>query len=239
MLSIVWGILARQWMLVSGIVGTYVVIGVFVALPSAIRTRRYLHESFPLPNLRTINTAEATYLSKTGRYGTMTDLIAARLLDDTFSQPKAGYNYSITMDATGLRYTAEAVPVPTIRPHGYYTGPDGEVRYSTDPSLAPTPAQAGRSVHSADPVFTQQQEKMPVAPFKIGDRVRIPRFENGDRVRVISTASEHHGRTGTITGVLYELDAETTLEPRRGYALQLDDGPIELFFVHDLEGDVR
>src|SRR5687768_14200634 len=68
----------------------------------------------PIANLRTINTAEVTYLSQSGSYGTTLDLIAAGLLDDTYMGTKAGYNYTITLDATGSSYTAEAVPGPVV-----------------------------------------------------------------------------------------------------------------------------
>jgi hypothetical protein len=143
-LSIVWGILARQWIFVSVVVGTMVGIaglGILVVRPG----HGHHNESAAVANLRTINTAEVTYLSNAGTYGSMTDLIAAQFLDDTFTGTKAGYNYSITMDATS--YTAEAVPASTkTGRYGYYTVPDAVVRYSTTASLAPTAAQAGKSV---------------------------------------------------------------------------------------------
>ena len=77
---------------------------------------------------------------------TMADLIDARLLDDTFTGTKAGYNYSITLDETRSNYTAEAVPASTnTGRYGYYSVPDAVVRYSTNASLAPA-GQSGRSV---------------------------------------------------------------------------------------------
>jgi len=83
----------------------------------------------------------------------MPDLIDAGLLDDTFTVAKARYNYSITLDATGSDYTAEAVPSArkswwaSTKPGrwGYYSVPDAVVRYSTVASLAPA-GQSGRSV---------------------------------------------------------------------------------------------
>ena len=101
----------------------------------------------PVANLRTLNTAEVTYLSSSGgRYGSIADLIAAGLLDDTFIGIKAGYKYSITLDAKGSVYTAEAVPASTNTGRfGYYSHTDAVVRYSTNASLAPA-GQSGRSV---------------------------------------------------------------------------------------------
>ena len=110
--------------------------------------RQASNDSAAVANLRTINTAEVTYQSSSGgTYGSMTDLIDTRLLDDTFSGTKAGYNYSITLGATGSDYTAEAVPASSeTGRYGYYSFPDAVVRYSTNASLAPTAAQAGKSV---------------------------------------------------------------------------------------------
>jgi len=145
-LSIVWGVLARQLFLVSFVVAG-IVIGVTILLPGLLRPRTLGSESAAIANLRTINTAEVTYLSGSGgTYGTMTNLIAVQLLDDTFIGTKAGYNYTITLDATGSSYTAEAVPASTMNGrYGYYSVPDAIVRYSTDASLAPA-GQSGRNV---------------------------------------------------------------------------------------------
>ena len=123
------------------------VIGVVVLLPVLLRPSHGPNEHPAVSNLRTINTAEVTYLSSSGgTYGSITDLIAANLLDDTFTGIKAGYKYSIMLNAKGSVYTAEAVPVSTNTGRfGYYSHPDAVVRYSTNASLAPA-GQAGRSV---------------------------------------------------------------------------------------------
>ena len=113
--------------------------------------RNQSNESAAVANLRTINTAEVTYLSSSdGKYGTMKDLIDAKLLDDTFTSSKAGYNYSIMLDATATRYTAEATPASeNTGRYGYYSyGVPSHaaenayelqvlIHYSTNPSLAP------------------------------------------------------------------------------------------------------
>jgi hypothetical protein len=138
-----------------------IVLVIFVSRPICASGRRVCNDSAAVANLRTINTAEVTYLSSSaGTYGSMTDLIDARLLDDTFSGTKAGYNYSIAVGATG--YTAEAVPAAAVVSkwhswfssstastqtgrYAYYSVPDAVVRYSTNASLAPR-KQAGKSV---------------------------------------------------------------------------------------------
>ena len=107
-------------------------------------------ECAAVANLRTINTAEVTYLSSSdGRYGTMADLIAARLLDDTFNVTKHGYNFSVTLDATG--YTATALPASAKHGrYGYYTVADAVIRYMDRRSPGCTPCfpegQAGEMV---------------------------------------------------------------------------------------------
>jgi hypothetical protein len=64
-------------------------------------------------------------------------------------------------------------------------------------------------------------------------------FKIGDRVRVVSGATGYRGRAGTITGVLSAPDApanqQEAIELLRGYAVELDDGQLELFFGVDLE----
>jgi hypothetical protein len=137
-LSIVCGILARQWIFVSAVVAT--IAGVAGLMAILILGRHGTPpEVSAVANLRTINTAEVTYLSASGgTYGSITELIAAGLLDETFIGTKAGYKYSITLNATGSVYTADVLPVsPNTGRFGYYSFPDAVVRYSTIASLAP------------------------------------------------------------------------------------------------------
>lgn len=116
-----------------------------IAIPSLLRSRQAANESAAVANLRTINTAEVTYLSSSGgNYGDIPALIGAGLLDETFTGNKAGYAYVVT--ASGADYTAEANPISTnTGRYGYYSIPDAVVRYSTTATLAPT-GQSGRSV---------------------------------------------------------------------------------------------
>ena len=107
------------------------------------------NESAAVANLRTINTAEVTYLSSSGgTYGTIADLIAAGLLDDTFTGIKAGYKYSITLDATGSVYTAEATPASTKTGRYRLLQPSG----CSGPLFNERFACSGRSVRTFRPV---------------------------------------------------------------------------------------
>src|SRR5688572_29935140 len=144
-LSIVWGILARQWILVGIELGT---IALFVGLNILLRLPgTYRPEPAAVSNLRTISTAEVTYLSSSGgHYGTIEGLIDARLVDETFIGTKAGYRFSVTLNETRSGFTAEAVPV-SINPgrYDYYSVDDGVIRYSTNASLAPA-GKAGKPI---------------------------------------------------------------------------------------------
>src|SRR5215210_3927845 len=112
-----------------------------IAIPSLLRSRQAANESAAVANLRTVNTAEVTYLSSSGGvYGALTDLQTAGLIDTSFSNTagKSGYTYSVAV-ATGL-YTATATPTATNSGrYGYYSTPDGVVRWQTATTTACTP----------------------------------------------------------------------------------------------------
>jgi prepilin-type N-terminal cleavage/methylation domain-containing protein len=117
-----------------------------IAIPSLLRSRQAANESAAVANLRTVNTAQVTYLSSSGgNYGDLPALVSAGLLDGTFTAGvKAGYNFSV--DANGSDYTAFATPASTNTGRfGYYSTPDAVVRYSTVSTLAPA-GQAGNAV---------------------------------------------------------------------------------------------
>ena len=109
-----------------------------IAIPSLLRSRQAANESAAVASIRTMTTAQITYLSSSGgSYGTLTQLITAGLLDTGFNNTKSGYNYSI--DNTSTDYTIFASPSSTNNGrYGYYSVPDGVVRYSTLTTLAPT-----------------------------------------------------------------------------------------------------
>ena len=116
-----------------------------IAIPSLLRSRQATNESAAVANLKAINTAQVAYSSTGGNYGTMEGLIAERYIDESFMGNKSGYRYIVT--AVGADYTAEAVPIASNSGrYGYYSHPDGVIRYSINASLAPA-GQSGRAVH--------------------------------------------------------------------------------------------
>jgi type IV pilus assembly protein PilA len=102
-----------------------------IAIPSLLRSRQAAQESSAVAQLRTINTAEVTYLSSNqGSYGDVISLISQGLLDNRFSSSVSGYSFTVT--SSGSDYTANAQPVSANAGRfGYYSVPDAVVRYST------------------------------------------------------------------------------------------------------------
>src|SRR5262245_37594641 len=121
-----------------------------IAIPSLLRSRQAAQESSAVANLRTINTAQVTYLSSArGTYGSIRDLIVAGLIDSRFANAVSGY--SITVTASGSDYTANAFPTSTnTGRYGYYSLPDAVVRYQ--PSTA----------SNCNPCFPSGQSGAPV-----------------------------------------------------------------------------
>ncbi len=119
-----------------------------IAIPSLLRSRQAAHEAGAVATLRTISTAEVTYLSTAnGRFGGITDLIANQLIPSNFSPgPVSGYNFSIALNTGSTDFTVTADPASANDGrYGYYVTPDGTVRYSTVTTLAPA-GSAGNPV---------------------------------------------------------------------------------------------
>ena len=116
-----------------------------IAIPSLLRSRQAANESSAVANIRTINTAQITYLSSNGgNYGQISNLVTAGLLDSRFNGTVSGYNYTVA--STGPDYTATADPASSnTGRYGYYSLPDAVVRYSSAASLAPA-GQNGQPV---------------------------------------------------------------------------------------------
>jgi prepilin-type N-terminal cleavage/methylation domain-containing protein len=102
-----------------------------IAIPSLLRSRQAAQESSAVAQIRTINTAEVTYLSSNqGAYGSVPQLITAGLLDSRFATSVSGYTFAVTAAASD--YTAVATPTSTnAGRYGYYSTPDAVVRYQT------------------------------------------------------------------------------------------------------------
>src|SRR5438094_4128207 len=110
-----------------------------IAIPSLLRSRQSAQESSAVAQIRTINTAEITYLSSNqGAFGGVPELITQGLLDTRFSGSVSGYNFTVT--ASGSDYTASATPTSTNAGRfGYWSVPDAVIRYASATSGTCTP----------------------------------------------------------------------------------------------------
>jgi prepilin-type N-terminal cleavage/methylation domain-containing protein len=119
-----------------------------IAIPSLLRSRQAANETHAVANLRTLNTAEVQYLSNhQGNYGGLPELVTAGLLDSRYTVGSAGYDFSIQVAGNFLDYTATAIAqAANAGRFDYFTKPDYVIRYSTDPTRAPT-GFSGEPVH--------------------------------------------------------------------------------------------
>ena len=111
-----------------------------IAIPSLLKSRQSANESAAVSNLRLMNTAEVTYSSSnSGAYATVSQLVTAGLLDNRFGQIVSGYSFSVTVSVNALDYTSDATArTANDGKFDYYSAPDYVIRYSTDPTRAPT-----------------------------------------------------------------------------------------------------
>jgi prepilin-type N-terminal cleavage/methylation domain-containing protein len=105
-----------------------------IAIPSLLRSRQAAQESSAVAQVRTINTAEVTYLSSNGgSYGSIPELITQGFLDSRFTGTVSGYTFTVT--ASGSDYTVNALPTSTnAGRYGYFSLPDAVIRYQTTPT---------------------------------------------------------------------------------------------------------
>ena len=88
-----------------------------IAIPSVLAARRAANEASAIQTLRTISSAEKTYLGTTGAnntYGSLNQLSGAGMLDNTFvgtAFTRSGYNFVHTLPATPNAFCADALPV--------------------------------------------------------------------------------------------------------------------------------
>jgi prepilin-type N-terminal cleavage/methylation domain-containing protein len=121
-----------------------------IAIPSLLRSRQAAQEASAVAQVRTINTAEVTYLSSNqGSYGDIPSLITQGLIDGRFSGAVSGYTFNVT--ASGSDYTVTASPTSTNSGrYGYFSLPDAVIRYQTTPGATCNPCfptgQSGQPV---------------------------------------------------------------------------------------------
>jgi len=121
-----------------------------IAIPSLLTSRQIANESRAVATLRTINTAQVTYLSTNGVFGSFTDLNSAGLLDSRYADDAlvvGGFIYTMTGGGTSS-YEVSAVVDRASGRFNYYSGPDLVVRYRDAAEEESLPA----GVSAGDPV---------------------------------------------------------------------------------------
>jgi hypothetical protein len=94
------------------------------------------YERAAIARVRSVNTAEVVYLRMYGRYGTLRELVAEKLLNSTFEEGDFPYRVGVTLAGRGYLVTA----IPLAGSSGrwaFESQQDGVVRYSARTSLAP------------------------------------------------------------------------------------------------------
>ena len=91
-----------------------------IAIPNLLASRRAANEGSAQQSMRTISSAEATYVSTSGQgsYGTLNDLMTKNLVDSVLGQAdttaKSGYLFTVNPEAgTPAQYWAFALPATT------------------------------------------------------------------------------------------------------------------------------
>jgi prepilin-type N-terminal cleavage/methylation domain-containing protein len=108
-----------------------------IAIPSLLRSRQSAQEAAAIAQLRTINSAEVTYIgTNQGSYGDIPSLISQGLLDARFAGSISGYTFNIAV--SGNIYTANATAISAnAGRYDFFTWADYVLRYATDPTRAP------------------------------------------------------------------------------------------------------
>jgi len=115
-----------------------------IAIPNLITSRRAANEASAASNLRTINSAEQTYLATLGgqtKYGDFAALTGGKFLDPSWQADviKSTYKYpEIDLDATDQHgYCAEA-DAPDTNTKSFAISHPGAIYYIADSTTAPT-----------------------------------------------------------------------------------------------------
>ena len=110
-----------------------------IAIPSLLRSRQAANESAAVANMRNLNTAQVSYSSTNGTYGSIPDLIRERLLDDRYTNANFnGYRFTVVLASNFRNYTAYATgAAANTSRYDYYSGPDFVIRFSTAVTRAP------------------------------------------------------------------------------------------------------
>ena len=134
-----------------------------IAIPNVLNSRKAANESSAIAALRAIGSAQVSYSVENNRYGSITELIAAGLLDERFKEDGKINGYKITTE-TAAKGTLPLIStgiagykaVPAIKDgagrYAYSMYSDFVVRYAEDGNAGlPTGVTAGDPVGGKKP----------------------------------------------------------------------------------------
>ncbi|MGE3166047.1 MAG: type IV pilin protein [Planctomycetota bacterium] len=103
-----------------------------LAVPQLTQSRKSGHEVSAIGSLRSIKTSQERYRQLRGRFGTVADLVAMGLLDESFSGPRSGYVFASPSAPTTTGFEVTAEPMNAQAGDRYfYLNASGVVRFST------------------------------------------------------------------------------------------------------------
>jgi type IV pilus assembly protein PilA len=123
------------------IVVTIIGIIAAIAVPYLESARQATKSASAVNSMRTIHTAQASYRSATGRYGSLAELGTSNYIadPDLSGGEKSGYTFLVA-NATDLNYEATANPIldPTAIFQHYYINASGVIRVEVGATAALT-----------------------------------------------------------------------------------------------------
>jgi type II secretory pathway pseudopilin PulG len=111
-------------------------LGAALALPSLFAARRTSNESAAVGNLRTLGSAEATYYSEHNRFATLSELVAAQMLDSGWVNGTVLDGYKITqvrVTKTAFEFKSEPL-TPSEGKRSYNITSDYVIRFAEGPT---------------------------------------------------------------------------------------------------------
>jgi hypothetical protein len=105
-------------------------------IASSVQLTVAVNERLAVADLRSVNTAEVTFLAAGTHFATIEELMAAGLLDSRFRQVADGYRFRIQTDRD--KYHIDVTPsASSTGRYAYQSDQTGVIRYSDRPELAP------------------------------------------------------------------------------------------------------
>ena len=119
-----------------------------IAIPNLLSSRMAANEASAIGSIRTLNTAEATYRTRKGSYGTMTQLATASMIDPALgaasassATAKSGYWFNIAGNSTTQYYAVGQPQGPgTSGTLIFYTDETGVIWQAPDDGTTTTAA---------------------------------------------------------------------------------------------------